>query len=32
MARQVAYSFDYYDINIEAFPEKRKKILEMLSE
>ncbi len=32
LARQVVYRFDYYDINIEAFREKRKQILEMLSE
>ncbi|MBR9999279.1 MAG: DUF4091 domain-containing protein, partial [Cyclobacteriaceae bacterium] len=32
IARQVIYQFDYYDINIEAFREKRKMILEMLSE
>jgi hypothetical protein len=32
LARQVVYRFDYYDINIDAFREKRKKILEMLSE
>jgi len=32
LARQVVYRFDYYDINIEAFREKRKRILEMLSE
>jgi hypothetical protein len=32
LARQVVYRFDYYDINVEAFREKRKQILEMLSE
>jgi len=32
LARQVVYRFDYYDTNVEAFREKRKKILEMLSE
>jgi hypothetical protein len=30
-ARQVVYRFDYYDINIQSFREKRKGILEMLS-
>jgi hypothetical protein len=32
LARQVVYRFDYYDINVEAFRDKRKKILELLSE
>lgn len=32
IARQVAYRFDYYDINIRSFREKRIKILEMLSQ
>jgi hypothetical protein len=32
LARQIVYQFDYYDINIEAFRQKRKQILEMLSE
>jgi hypothetical protein len=32
LARQVVYRFDYYDINIKSFREKRKKILELLSE
>ncbi len=31
LARQVVYRFDYYDINIKAFREKRRMILEMLS-
>jgi hypothetical protein len=31
LARQVVYRFDHYDINIEAFREKRKKILTLLS-
>jgi hypothetical protein len=32
MARQVVYRFDYYDINIKAFRQKRQKILTLLSE
>jgi len=32
IARQVVYQFDRYDINIKAFREKRRKILELLSE
>jgi hypothetical protein len=32
LARQVVYRFDYYDIHIGAFREKRRRILEMLSE
>jgi hypothetical protein len=32
LARQVVYSFDYYDININAFRQKRQKILTLLSE
>jgi len=32
LARQVVYRFDYYDINIRSFREKRKKVLELLSE
>ena len=32
LARQVVYRFDYYDINVDAFREKRKKILTLLSE
>ena len=32
LARQVVYRFDYYDMNIRAFREKRQKILEMLSQ
>lgn len=32
LARQVVYRFDYYDINVDAFREKRRKILTMLSE
>jgi hypothetical protein len=31
IARQVVYRFDHYDINIEAFREKRRKILSLLS-
>jgi hypothetical protein len=31
IARQVVYRFDYYDLNIHAFRDKRKKILELLS-
>ena len=31
LARQVVYRFDHYDINIEAFREKRKRILTLLS-
>jgi len=31
LARQVVYRFDHYDINIEAFREKRRKILSLLS-
>jgi hypothetical protein len=32
LARQVVYRFDYYDINVKSFRDKRKKILELLSE
>jgi hypothetical protein len=32
IARQVVYRFDYYDMSLHAFHQKRKKILEMLSE
>ncbi|MCK5469557.1 MAG: DUF4091 domain-containing protein [Cyclobacteriaceae bacterium] len=32
LARQIVYRFDYYDINIKAFREKRRRILELLSE
>ncbi len=32
MARQVVYRFDYYDINIKAFRQKRQRILRLLSE
>jgi hypothetical protein len=32
LARQVVYRFDYYDINVKSFRDKRKKILEMLCE
>lgn len=32
LARQVVYRFDYYDINVDAFREKRIKILTLLSE
>lgn len=32
LSRQVVYRFDYYDINVEAFREKRRKILTLLSE
>jgi len=32
LARQVVYRFDYYDINIQAFRDKRQTILRMLSE
>lgn len=32
MARQVVYRFDLYDMNVEAFREKRRILLEMLSE
>lgn len=32
LARQVVYRFDYYDINVDAFREKRRKILTLLSE
>ena len=32
MARQVVYRFDLYDMNVEAFREKRRMLLEMVSE
>ena len=32
LARQVVYWFDYYDINIKAFRQKRQRILTLLSE
>ena len=32
IARQVVYRFDYYDINIKAFRQKRQRILRLLSE
>ncbi|MCK4749736.1 MAG: DUF4091 domain-containing protein, partial [Bacteroidales bacterium] len=32
LARQVVYRFDYYDMDIRTFREKRRKILELLSE
>jgi hypothetical protein len=32
LARQVVYRFDYYDINVKAFRQKRRKILSLLSE
>jgi hypothetical protein len=32
IARQVVYRFDYYDINLKAFRQKRQKILTLLSE
>jgi len=32
IARQIVYRFDYYDINVSSFREKRKIILELLSE
>ena len=32
IARQIVYQFDYYDINIKSFREKRQKILALLSE
>jgi len=32
IARQVVYRFDYYDINIKAFRQKRQRILTLLSE
>ena len=31
LARRIVYRFDYYDINIQSFREKRKQILELLS-
>jgi hypothetical protein len=31
LARRIVYRFDYYDINIQSFREKRKRILELLS-
>ena len=32
LARQVVYRFDLYDMNVEAFRDKRRRILELLSE
>ena len=32
LARQVVYRFDYYDMNINSFRQKRQKILSLLSE
>ena len=32
LARQVVYRFDYYDMSINAFRQKRQRILTLLSE